>query len=226
MGSDMTLRLRDNLHWCTVGGQVIFLDVEEDRYFRLPSRLNAAFERVAASGLEPGDCQSLAALIDRGMLIEDQAAAGLRPPPAIPPATRDFLEAPCPVPGLAQVAKTMLAELQITSLLRRRSLLHVLEAIEQEGVRPCTSSSEIDVRLGGIVAASMAVALVLRAADRCLVRALAVHRACSRSGATVKLVFGVRTDPFAAHCWVQLEEMVLVGEFEQVRLFTPILVLG
>jgi hypothetical protein len=33
----------------------------------------------------------------------------------------------------------------------------------------------------------------------------------------------VRTNPFAAHAWVQIDEEVLVGDFEQVRLFTPIL---
>ena len=63
--------------------------------------------------------------------------------------------------------------------------------------------------------------------SRCLVRALAVHRACRKGRvAGSRLVFGVTAHPFAAHCWVQLGNAVLVGGYEQARLFTPILVLG
>jgi hypothetical protein len=40
------------------------------------------------------------------------------------------------------------------------------------------------------------------------------------------LVFGVRMNPFRAHCWVQLGGQVLIGDFEQVRLFTPIAAFG
>jgi hypothetical protein len=39
-----------------------------------------------------------------------------------------------------------------------------------------------------------------------------------------KLVLGVVAHPFTAHCWVQLGTAVLVGGFEQARLYTPILV--
>jgi hypothetical protein len=38
------------------------------------------------------------------------------------------------------------------------------------------------------------------------------------------LVLGVRINPFAAHAWVQIGDRVLVGDYDQVRLFTPILV--
>jgi hypothetical protein len=31
--------------------------------------------------------------------------------------------------------------------------------------------------------------------------------------------------PFAAHCWVQLGDAVLIGGYEQARLYTPILVI-
>jgi hypothetical protein len=64
------------------------------------------------------------------------------------------------------------------------------------------------------------------AAGRCLVRAVAAHAACCAAGVRPRLVFGVCVDPFRAHAWIQLEEQVLVGDFEQVRLFTPIAVFG
>jgi hypothetical protein len=76
-----------------------------------------------------------------------------------------------------------------------------------------------------MVAASDAAGILTRVHNRCLVRALALHSLCKRKGIGAKLVFGVIAHPFAAHCWVQLGSAVLVGGFEQARLYTPILVL-
>jgi hypothetical protein len=75
------------------------------------------------------------------------------------------------------------------------------------------------------VSAAAATALLLRSHDRCLVRGLALHSLCRKRGLNTKLVLGVVAHPFAAHCWVQLENVVLVGGYEQARLYTPILVL-
>jgi hypothetical protein len=83
--------------------------------------------------------------------------------------------------------------------------------------------NEIETHARWIVAALEHSALWLGSADRCLRRAIAAMMMCRRRGLAAQLVLGVRIDPFGAHAWVQLDERVLVGEFEQVRLFTPIL---
>ena len=54
---------------------------------------------------------------------------------------------------------------------------------------------------------------------------LAFHSSCRKRGLETKLVLGVIAHPFTAHCWVQLGTAVLVGGYEQARLYTPILVL-
>jgi hypothetical protein len=36
-------------------------------------------------------------------------------------------------------------------------------------------------------------------------------------------VFGVRTWPFQAHCWLQCEDLVLDDQPDRVRAFTPIM---
>ena len=225
-GRAMTFRLRDNLHWCACGGRVIFLDVEADRYFCLPSGAGAAFTRLAAGETEPQDTERLHALITRGLLIEHPASPGLRPAPALEPATGDLLEEPYPSPNTLEVVSAFAAEMRAAWLLRRRPFLEVLRGVDEERAGRRRQPSDFDRCLRGIVSASMAASLVLRATDRCLVRALAVHSTCRRHGIYPKLVFGVRMNPFGAHCWVQLDDKVLVGDFEQVRLFEPIAAFG
>lgn len=224
--SDMAFRLRDNLHWCVCDGQVILLDVEADRYFGLPASSVTAFERAADGRVRPEDCERLRPLIAQGLLIEDPASRGLSAAAALPATARDFPHELDASPGIATVIRAFVSEIRFARLLRSKPLLDVLRIVEQARTGRRGTSGHADRRLGSIIGASITVSLVLRAADRCLVRALAVQWACRRHGISSKLVFGVRAEPFAAHCWVQLNETVLVGDFEQVRLFTPILVLG
>jgi hypothetical protein len=54
--------------------------------------------------------------------------------------------------------------------------------------------------------------------QRCL---LLLHLLPPRSG--VRWVFGVRTWPFAAHCWLQLDDLVLDDDLDRVRSYAPLL---
>jgi hypothetical protein len=60
--------------------------------------------------------------------------------------------------------------------------------------------------------------------DRCLFNALALIYFLQRYGHFPYFVIGVKTVPFAAHAWVQMEGMVLDGNPASVGHFTPILV--
>ncbi|WP_288991071.1 lasso peptide biosynthesis B2 protein [uncultured Sphingopyxis sp.] len=61
-------------------------------------------------------------------------------------------------------------------------------------------------------------------APRCLVDSLALYRMALRRSLAPTLVFGVRTNPFAAHCWLQSGACVLTGTAEEARNYQPILV--
>lgn len=67
--------------------------------------------------------------------------------------------------------------------------------------------------------------LLRTAADRCLPRSIALALCLARHGCRVHVVLGVKLAPFAAHCWAQNRGEVLNDELEEVRRYTPILVL-
>lgn len=220
----MPLQLRDDVHWCDCAGRAVFLDVEADRYFCLPAAANDAFLRLAKGKPEPGDPERLRMLVARGILVEDGASA-IRRPPVIEAADRDLADEPSASPDLSSIFRALVSELRAARLLRTRPFSRVLEAIERNGSRNRRPPRDTDRALQAIASASKAISYVLRVHERCLVRALAVHLNCTKRGIRPKLVFGVIAHPFAAHCWVQLGKAVLVGGFEQARLYTPILVL-
>jgi hypothetical protein len=221
----MPLQLRDNVYWCDCTGRAVFLDVEADRYFCLPSEANAAFLRLAAGEPEPRDAERLQMLVLRGILIGGDASEAIAPPPIIEAMDGDVADEWQASPGLISILRELVSELVALRLLRARTFSEVIEAIRRDGSDDRGPPRDLDSALQAIAGASNAASYLMRVQDRCLVRALAVHLICMRRGIRSKLVFGVIAHPFAAHCWVQLGNKVLVGGFEHARLYTPIFVL-
>jgi hypothetical protein len=216
----MPLQLRDGLHWCECEGRAVFLDTRADRYFCLPQEANEAFLRTAGNRAGSADEAKLDMLCARGMLIPASGSVTLRPAPSLELPTRDLIDerAPPAKPGL--IVRMLLAEFAAAWALRRRPFHAVLER-----ARLCTKARAKKAwSAEQIAAAAAAAALITRSHDRCLVRALAVHSLLGKMGAGSKLVLGVVAHPFTAHCWVQLGSAVIVGGYEQARLYTPILV--
>jgi hypothetical protein len=58
----------------------------------------------------------------------------------------------------------------------------------------------------------------------CLSDSIALLDLLARRGLAADLVFGVKLNPFAAHCWVQAGDVVLNETVECVRRHTEILV--
>jgi hypothetical protein len=221
----MSLQLRDHLHWCNCGGRAVFLDMPGDRYFCLPHAPNDAFLRAAARTMRPGDEERLQLLVTRGMLIEGGEGGFIQPPPLIESPTHDFFEGTAHRAGLLPILRALAAELGASWALRTRPFHAVVEAARSCGRGKRSKGSGPGRAVREIVAAATAMSYINPSHDRCLVRALAVHALCRSSGSRPRLVFGVIAHPFTAHCWVQLGNAVLVGGYEQARLYTPILVL-
>lgn len=222
----MSLQLRDDLHWCDCEGGAVFLDTRADRYFCLPRASNEAFLRLAARTTREGDKHLLRQLTAKGVLVEAGTDAPFRLPPAIDVPTRDLVEEPFRSTTLRWTLRALAAECRAAWALRTRRLHNVIESARDRGQRPIDPGAKQRWQVEEIVAAAAAAAFITRSHDRCLVRALAVHALCSRTMVRPKLVFGVAAHPFAAHCWVQLGSAVLVGGFEQARLYKPVLVVG
>lgn len=217
------MRLRSNVHWCDCEGRAVFLDLEADRYFCLSRTANEAFLRLAEGRMGPRDGERLEGMIARGILIESCADSVIERPAFLERPTCDYPAGSTGEVGLLHLAEALAAEIRAVSSLRRKPLREVLAIAARRGTRAIASANR-DRAVRTIIASSNAISLVTRTHNRCLARALAVHSMCRKRGIDPKLVLGVTGHPFAAHCWVQLGTAVLVGGFEQVRLYSPILV--
>lgn len=220
----MSLRLRDGVSWCSCAGRTVFLDLERDRYVCLSSAADAAFQRWAEAAEPNPDPAALAPLIKCGLLVSGDRRDGASSPASIVPAARDLALQAAGAAGPTDIVRAALAQYRAVRLLHRQALPRVVALLARRDGVPRASPPDAEVRARRLAAAFAAAGMVVRTADRCLPRAIAMRQLCGRAGIHPALVFGVRRDPFAPHCWIQLGDAVLVGDLEQVRLFTPILV--
>ncbi|WP_380916521.1 lasso peptide biosynthesis B2 protein [Sphingomonas canadensis] len=59
----------------------------------------------------------------------------------------------------------------------------------------------------------------------CLLDALALDSWLGPRGGPRQIVFGITSEPFLAHCWVQSDSAILNDSHDHVRRYSPILVI-
>jgi hypothetical protein len=222
----MGYRIRKGLHWCECSGRIVLLDMLEDRYSCLSRGASGAFLRLASGAMQAGDLEQLEPLVAGGLLVDDPANGSMEQSSRIPAALGDHVEEPDPSAAIADLCAAIRAQLRWAILLKLRRLAHIVKSIERPAAAHAMPPGDADQLLQRLISAFASASLLIPAADRCLVRAFAFRAICMRRGIRPQLVFGVRLNPFHAHCWVQLDRRVLIGDFEQVCLFTPIAAIG
>lgn len=216
----MSLILRSGLSWCLCADRAVFLDLASNRYFCLPEITDGLFRRWAAG--ESFDPDELASLIDCGLLEHGDGTR--KAATTHPAAVQDHALDNARDSSATDVMAALSGQLRARCWLKLRPMASI--AARLAGERPATPGAPQDeARQRRVAGAFVTSAMLLRADDQCLPRAIAARRLCQRHGQQAALVFGVRLEPFAAHSWVQCGDAVIVGELENVRLYTPILVL-
>jgi hypothetical protein len=218
----MGFMLRPELSFCHVSERVLFLDTQRDRYFCLSPGPEAAFVRlVAGSDLSAADLSAVERLRAGGLLHDTELVAApqpCRPPPEPMGSLLDEFGKARP----RQVAAALTALVWSRIALKLVGLGQVLRDLER-----CKAIGTMPWPMIDLLATATAfqqATLLASPLDQCLIRSLAIARRLAACGIRPDLVIGVKLQPFAAHCWVQHETMLVNDRIDVVRDFTPILV--
>jgi hypothetical protein len=212
--------LAPGVGYCEAGTELVFLDLARDRYFALRGDDRASFERLRAG--EFNDSDAMTGLARTGLLIRSDGGRGLEPASVTIPANDlSAIDEGFSVAG---------------GLAAARGLCWARRAMRPERIgTTITNLANAKRKVGGHAAEGELIEVAARYAasrwivpvsPRCLVDALALDRILLQRGLAATLVFGVRTNPFAAHSWLQTPQTILTGTAAEARNFTPILVVG
>lgn len=214
------LWLRPDVQMTLTNGDAVFLKVSTDSYFCLPQVGEDLRLGPDRRTVQIGDASLAAALRTAGILSPKRRAAefgdilGLRPGQAS--ALRDDFGRP----GLGDTREVFLSLIDLMRHYRGRPLAHLLRAVAQS--RPA-QRSDPDALIR-VVQGFHRWAPFAPVSGKCLLRSFMLLRRLHAHGLDAQWVFGVRTWPFRAHCWLQHGETVLDDHPERVAAYAPILV--
>ncbi len=214
--------LRADVYCCIANGRAAFLDVAADRYFGLPSNLEADFAAFISAGCPSSQAeQSLAPLIRSGLLEhrQDEVPSILARPPTA--ARLSVFDAPRPRAGILDIGIAVASQVATARALQRHPLKTVLARCGAQKTKAARSQSPPIEAISGFLATRR----LIGTQDRCLRWSLAMVAFLSHHRCYPQLVLGVKMAPFAAHAWVQHDDVILNDDVDRVRPYTPILVI-
>lgn len=204
----------DGVFLVQVREDIIVLDANADHYACL---IDAAGWLVARPDgrLQVADGTSARALISAGLAQREPPA---RPRRIMVPPARELTS--LPVATATQIVRAGVQIAAATLAFRGRTLPMLLRSDREAASRPSSTASP---QLAQSVAAFRAALPWLPLEGECLQRAFQLRRVLMSRGAHVDWIFGVRTWPFAAHCWLQIGDTVVGDSLSRVTGYTPIM---
>lgn len=211
---DFKLWCAPGVHMAQIAEDIIVLDRSADAYSCLLGAAEAV--RPGSGGvIDVSDLKILRELLAAGIATRSPPSP-LRRDPTAP--TREL-----PRINRASRGEVFRAGVDLTlaaHTFKARSLDDLIAAGSSKAGRALHVE---EIRLDRLVAAARSARPWVPFEGECLRRSYQLRHFLQTEGMATDWLFGVRTWPFAAHCWLQIGDLVVGDRLERVRFYTPIL---
>jgi hypothetical protein len=209
--------LAPGVHATRRDADIVFLNVAADRYVCLPGGADGL--QLQASGAVRIAQRDLADDLSAAGLLADALGERRTPPPSLP--RRSALRDAYDPPRFEDMIPISRAVADVLRHYQRRSFARILAGVAAGPARP--RDPQITSALISAVDRYHRWSPYAPLSGKCLLRGFVMLRALRREGLDAVWVFGVRTWPFHAHCWLQVEDMVLDDHHDRVGAYTPLM---
>ncbi len=224
---------------CRDEDYIVVLDLKQDRYFALEAAKTAMLTAVVpgwpvagqrGTDAVVGDAAeaALRPLLRQGWLLEASTGAREATPVSVPRPETQLTgdgDGASEKVGLRTLFAFVVASVFAKAALRLRPFDHVVRRVAQRKARYSNANEPLDLERARrlIEVFERMRAFLFSTRDECLHDSLAVLEFLARYRIFPTWVFGVRARPFAAHCWVQHEDVVFNDTVEHVSTYVPIM---
>lgn len=213
---DAPVALAPHIHMARCRDDIVVLDVQGDDYTLIADaapliRLQPGARQIAVGPDVRRDLQAL------GLTVNGPPAQASQPIPRL----AGEIE-----PWTGPLPRRLLLAAAVNSLISTAAFARTPFAvlIDRASRRRAPDRPVSEDEIARALAAFLAVHPWIPFEGDCLQRGWRLHHHLHRCGVAAWWVFGVRTWPFLAHCWVQVGDRVVGDTAERVRGFSPILV--
>ncbi|HLT00907.1 MAG TPA: lasso peptide biosynthesis B2 protein [Geminicoccaceae bacterium] len=212
------LALEAHVSYGLAGGRPVFLDLRRDRYTMLDGPAERAFLPLCAGDKVPRDDETFCQLLATGLFKRAPVPCDLLPAAVARPEA-SLLD------DLAGSRASLAGSLRAwRAVARARRRLHTVPLAEIVEAKACLAGPSTSGEAAATAAREFLAARALVPIERsCLLDALALLDWLGDLASHVTLVFGVRLQPFRAHCWVQADRLLLTDAADEVGRLTPVL---
>ncbi|GAA0644785.1 MAG: hypothetical protein A2792_10210 [Sphingomonadales bacterium RIFCSPHIGHO2_01_FULL_65_20] len=213
--SIMPIRPSDHVRIADVAGDLVLLDLRQDDYLALSScHAGPVFAALEGKDHDPAD-PILQELLENRLV--QMAAEPWEQADSI-----HVLPLPEPARSNSLYKGWMLLAFALAVLLTLASYYRSTKALASQAFS-CGNRSEFSPeRMAGIVRWFESLRIFIPRTGRCLVQSLLLLHFLRLLRIPSELVFGVRTHPFEAHCWVEWNSRVLNDSVDHVCWYTVI----
>jgi len=220
----------------------VFLDLRKDKYTAVDHHDTATLEKLvlgwpaktigsadspALGPMEAGEI--IAILLAEGLLTADTALGKDAAPICLEPAnsTIDEFVPQLPAIRMSHRLRFTLAWIRVNFMRRFWSMERIVRYVRERKIESARRAIPFDPdRVRELVVIFFLLQPTFFSAhDACLRVSLTLIDFFAAYGVYPNWVFGVRTEPFAAHAWVQHESIALSDWAQHVRQYRPILVI-
>lgn len=214
------LHLQPDISFAIVDGRAVFLDLRGDRYLALDGLAAEAFDELRRSADGRTSDANAAPLLASGLFAAGNQPGSLRPAAACVPERSNRDET-----GPARVRDVLTA---FALVVRARCALRMMpigRVLARHANRRTDHAEQPPSAILTLASRFRRARALVPIKPTCLQDSLALHDWLVAHRAFPSLVLGVKLDPFAAHCWVQLGDTTLNDTPDRVGTYTPILVI-
>ncbi len=237
--------LARHVHLCICGRHAVLMDLRRDKYVAVaPVHLLADWVRgwpgtgapVPSCGDIPGDGRAgasrarslISQMLEQGMLVREGGQGRSAAPPVVASPQRTLLEFDFEermAAGPAQAARLALAWMRARAALALRPMSAIIGSAQARKARvPPERCAADPARERALVKTFVHLRPLFYTVRRaCLLDSLTLVNFLAGYGVYPEWVFGVRTAPFDAHCWVQRGEVLFNDLPDRIRQYSPIL---
>ena len=235
--------LARHVHLCVCGRHAVLMDLRRDKYVAVaPAHLLADWVRGWPRAQAPpeGDAaqdgraevsrarQLIAQMLEQGMLVGADGQGRPATPLVIAPPQRTLLEFDFDervTAGPGQAARLAFAWMRARSALALRPMYGIVRSAQARKARvPPERHAADPARERALVQIFVHLRPLFYTVRRaCLLDSLTLVNFLAGYGVYPEWVFGVRTAPFDAHCWVQRGEVLFNDLPDRVRQYSPVL---
>jgi hypothetical protein len=220
--------LSTNVHCCSRGGAFVFIDLNADEYLLVTGDGAQLLEALCAQA--PPETiataqEKIDELVRSGLITDDPRHGRAFETTRIELAVEALTEGQPSTPsfGSKQVLNFIVACVSATLRLRHGSLLSTVRSVARR--KALRGDHAFDVsRARELTLVFSRLRRLFPANYLCLFDSMALIEFLARHDIYPTWVFGVKLEPWAAHCWVQHAGILLNEDLEEAASYTPILV--